>query len=86
MIQHVVVVKDRALDAFLKPIFTASLGVAERAFRDEVNNKDSDMFKHPSDFDLYNLGVYHDQDASFHLLEVPQLIMRAQDVREGGAS
>ena len=35
-------VKDRAVDAFNRPIYVPTIGVAIRSFTDEVNRKDSE--------------------------------------------
>lgn len=78
---RVCVVKDRALDLFGRPFFVPSMGVAERSFKDEVNNKEGEMYKHPEDYDLYSLGVYHEETGAFEC-EPPKLLMRAQDVQQ----
>ena len=75
-----VVVRDSALDAFLRPFFAPSLGVAERSFADEVNRDDSEMGKHPDDYELYFLGDYLEDSARFLLRDQPQLMSRAKDV------
>jgi len=74
-------VKDRALDAFNRPIYVPTIGVAIRSFNDEVERKDSEMANHPEDYDLYELGSWDDQTAQYTPLEVPRVITRAQDVK-----
>lgn len=59
-IKKIVAVRDRALDAFGQPFFIPSNGAAIRSFQDEINNKDSELYKHPDDYDLYELGEYDD--------------------------
>lgn len=86
MIRHCVVVKDRALNAFLIPFFAPSVGVAERSFSDEVKNTESQMHAHPEDFDLYYVGTYDDEHCTFHLFDVPNMVLRGQDCRRPGAS
>jgi hypothetical protein len=73
-------VKDRAVDAFNRPLFVPTVGVAIRSFTDEVNRKDSELATHPEDYDLYELGSWDDQTAKFTELEVPRVITRAQDI------
>lgn len=53
-------VRDRQLDAFLRPFAAQSIGQAVRSFRDEINNNQSDMNKHPEDYELYHLGEFQD--------------------------
>lgn len=52
---YIFAIKDKALDAFLAPFSSPSIGVACRHFSDEINNPDSPMFKHPEDYDLWHL-------------------------------
>jgi hypothetical protein len=74
-------VKDRAIDAFNRPIYVPTIGVAIRSFNDEVARKDSEMSNHPEDYDLYELGQWDDQTAVYVALEQPRVITRAQDVK-----
>jgi hypothetical protein len=75
-------IKDTAADAFGRPAFVASEGVAVRQFQDEVNrsNDDNQLYKHPDDFHLYYLGLFDDATGFFELLETPKLIARAKEV------
>lgn len=65
MITHTVAIKDRALDAFLPPWNVPSLGAAIRAFQDEINNPQGQMFKHPDDYDLYEVAQWDDHTGKF---------------------
>lgn len=71
MIKQIVAVKDRAMDAFLQPFFVPALGGAIRAFGDEINNPQSEMQKHPEDYDLYHLGEFNDNTGEIKQLERP---------------
>lgn len=75
--------KDRAADAFARPMFVPSVGVAIRSFSDEVNrdDKDNQLFHHPDDFDLYDLGTYDDSDGSFTINEKPIQIAIGKQVK-----
>ena len=55
-------VKDRAADAFGRPMFVPSQGVAIRSFSDELNRNDPEnqLYNHPDDFDLYDFGTFDD--------------------------
>lgn len=77
MKQAVVSVKDRAADAFGRPAFVPSIGIAIRSFSDEVNRDDPDnqMFMHPDDFDLYELAMYDDSTGIVEMLDTPRLLM-----------
>jgi hypothetical protein len=83
MISVIVSVKDSAAEAFGRPMYLQSLGVAIRSFTDEVNREDKDnqLFNHPDDFDLYELGVFDDSLGRYELRENPTVIVRGKDVK-----
>lgn len=74
-------VRDRALDAFMSPIFVPALGLAVRSFSDEVNRKDSPMNAHPDDYDLYQIGTYDDSVGRLIPSEVRQVAIGKDVVR-----
>lgn len=76
MIHTIAAIKDRAADAYLRPIFTNTAGQAIRIFQDEVNRnaEDNIMYKHPEDFDLYLLGEYDDSTGLLTAKERPEQI------------
>lgn len=79
----VVSIKDRAADAFGRPFYVPSVGVAIRSFQDEVNRaaEDNQMYQHPDDFDLYDLGSFDDNTGSFTLHETPTLLTLGKQVK-----
>jgi len=76
-------IKDRAADAFGRPFFVPSVGVALRSFQDEVNRQDenSQIYNHPDDFDLFELGTWFDDSGLFELYEVPKQLMLGKQAR-----
>lgn len=54
-------VRDRQLNGFMQPFFTATIGLGLRAFTDLVNDTSSEMHKHPEDYELYHIGDYDDK-------------------------
>lgn len=80
-------IKDLAAQAFGRPMFLPHAGVAVRSFTDEVNrpSQDSslqnDLFAHPDDFELYELGEFDDSDGSFALHKVPKLLLQGKQVK-----
>lgn len=76
-------VRDRAADAYARPMFVPSVGIAIRSFSDEVNRKaeDNQMYNHADDFDLYELGVYDDETAKFEILDTPKQLAIGKQVR-----
>lgn len=79
---HVMSVKDNAAQTFGRPFFMPSTGVALRSFTDEVNRaaEDNQLYKHPEDFDLYQLGTFDDETGVFDLLAFPKVFARAKEV------
>lgn len=78
----VCVVRDVRAAVFGNPFFLASLGQAERQFADEVNRaaEDNVMYKHPEDFELFNLGTFDSLTATFVLLERPLQIAEGRSM------
>jgi hypothetical protein len=76
-------VKDRAADAYGRPMFVPSVGVAIRSFSDEVNRADADnqLHNHPDDFDLYEFGEFDDNTGLFNLYESPKLLSLGKQVK-----
>ena len=76
-------VKDRAADAYGRPMFVPSTGVAIRSFSDELNRNDADnqLYNHPDDFDLYEFGVFDDNTGLFDLYDQPKLLSLGKQVK-----
>lgn len=66
MIYKVLAIRDRAANCFGQPIFSTTTGSAIRSFSDAINGGDPTLTKHPEDFDLYELGVFADNDGIFN--------------------
>lgn len=75
----IVSVFDRAAQAYGRPVFVHTRGLAVRSFRDEVTRSaaDNDMFKHAEDYDLYVLGEF--DDATGIMSGAPEMIIRGKD-------
>lgn len=78
----IVVIRDRAADVFGIPNFVPNIGSAVRSFGDEVNRsaENNPLFAHPEDFDLFHIGVYDDETASFDA-HVPRQIAIGKDMK-----
>jgi hypothetical protein len=76
-------VKDRAADAYGRPMFVPSIGVAIRSFSDEINRSaaDNQLHNHPDDFDLYEFGEFDDNTGLFNLYEQPKLLSLGKQVK-----
>lgn len=71
----VMAIRDRAADVYGQPFFMATVAMGIRAFTDEVNRGDtnSNICKHPDDFDLYLLGDFDDGSGVFECSAPTQL-------------
>lgn len=80
------VVKDQAAEVFGVPQFAPTVAYAVRGFSDEVNRNEPQnlWFRHPEQFDLYELGEYDDIGA-FYLLPEPRCCCRGRDVARQNA-
>jgi hypothetical protein len=78
----IVSVRDSAADAFGRPYFVPSVGMALRSFTDEVNraSDDNPLNKHKKDFALYELGEYDDNTAQIVCHDQPKLLIHADQV------
>ena len=75
-------VRDEALQAFTRPFFVNSLGLAIRSFEDECNRKSDDnaMANHPKDFSLWHVGSYDEETGRLSALDVPVRLCDAASV------
>lgn len=53
-------VYDQKAEAYMNPFVMQTKGQAIRAWSDTVNNDDTQFFKHPEDFTLFELAEYDD--------------------------
>lgn len=76
----VVSVFDSAVQAFGRPAYVHTPAEAVRSFRDEVNNPESYVSKHPEDYELHQLAIFDERLGSFEVNQV--LLVRAKDLKE----
>lgn len=80
-VQIVLAVRDEALQAFSRPFFVPTVGIALRSFMDEVNRlvPENPMAQHPKDFSLFKLGEWDEDSGQFVNLPVPERLGSAID-------
>lgn len=81
----IVAIRDRALDAYGRPIFVHTVGQAIRSFQDEINRAEAnnEMNKHPDDYDLYLLGDYDDSTGKItNVTDGPQQIAIGKNLKQ----
>jgi hypothetical protein len=76
-------VYDRASETYGRPMFVPAIGSAIRSFTDEVNRNhaDNQLFNHPDDFDLYELGEYDDQTSRITTLDLPKVLILGKQAK-----
>lgn len=81
MATHVVVaVRDSAVRAFQRPWTAPTLEAALRAFYDEVRRPESELGRHPEDYELWKLAEWDEESGGFGALE-PTMVGRAKDTQ-----
>lgn len=82
MKMHILVMRDITANVFGQPNFVASVGGAIRGFADQVNDpkRDTVVSQHPEDFELYKLGTYDDETATFELLTRPEQVATGKNL------
>ena len=80
MEQQIIAIRDKALEAFMRPFFAPAIQAAVRSFQDEVQRPESEMAKHPGDYSLWHFGTFNDSNGAFALFETPKLIVEAAHV------
>lgn len=58
---------DSKLEAYLQPFYMQTRGQAIRALTDTLADPKHQFSKHPSDFTLFELGEYNDNNAEFEM-------------------
>lgn len=70
---------DRATEAYAPIMTVHTRGEAIRSFKNEVNNTQSPIAQHPSDYELWQLGIYNDQTGE--ITKDMERIARAEDFK-----
>lgn len=75
---------DRAMQSFAQPMFFPTTGIAVRSFSDAVNTPDanSNLNKHPDDFELWQLATFDDVEGQFDQVTTERrCLMRGKDAK-----
>ena len=71
---------DSGVSTWLKPVYAKNNGEILRSFTEICNDSQSQFFKHPSDYTLFELGTFDDDSGVFTLHKVPNRLVMAQDL------
>lgn len=82
-IKTVFSVLDAAANAFGNPFVVPHVGVAVRAFTDQVNlaERGNDLHNHSEHFALYEIGSFDDVSGVITPLDIPKLVAQAASVK-----
>lgn len=67
MLFSVFSIYDSAVSSWMPPMYFRNKGEVLRWFAEAVNNSESRLAKHPSDYCLFELGTWNDDTCVFEL-------------------
>ena len=71
MLQKVIVVYDKKIGLYEKPFICRHSGEAIREWDYVIKDTKTKFGQNPQDFDLFEVGTYDDQTATFRNLDTP---------------
>lgn len=80
MTLHAFCIYDRKGTLFHAPFFAVSAGAAVRSFSDLVNDPNTTVGRHPSDYVLYRVGSFDDQSGSLSRTDLPEHVSDASSL------
>lgn len=82
MLLKIYSIRDAKAENFNPPFYAQTHGIAERNFRQLVNDEKSQVNKYPTDFDLYYIGEFDDNSGKIQSLDTPQHQIKAVQLVE----
>lgn len=79
---QIVAIRDKALEAFMRPFFAAAVAAAVRDFQDAMKDTQVPMHKHPEHYSLWHFGSFNDANGQFTTFETPKLIVEGNNVSQ----
>lgn len=79
-------IRDTKAEAYMRPFFLQTKGLALRTFIELANNQGEDMHKHAGDYHLFHIGTYDDSTGKLTPLEVKENLGCAIDYINPGKS
>lgn len=75
-------VYDSKVEAYMKPFFLRNKGEALRSWIEICNDPQSQMFKYPSDFTLFEIGEFDENTGKVTPHKTPTSVAMAIDVKK----
>lgn len=79
MKKFIFAIRDRASASFLDPFMVNHKGLAERMFKDAINDPKTPLNKHPEDYDLYEFGTFDDGTGVYEV-RIPEQVSLGKSV------
>jgi len=86
MNQKVYTIYDIKVEAYLQPFFLPSKGAAIRAMQDCVSDNAHAFSRHAEDYQLFELGEWDDNTATFVFHTSPEPIIKLHELVKGEVS
>lgn len=81
MLLHIYAIRDTKVRIFHAPFFQRSVVEAVRMFTQAVNDPQAFISKYPTDYDLFELGSFEDQEGKFETHE-PVFVVAGTTVKQ----
>ena len=72
MIFKIFSVFDSKAETYNTPLFLPAAGQAIRAFEDQANEETSEIYKHPEDYTLFEIGTFDSDIGKVEPLQTPK--------------
>lgn len=76
---------DHKSKLFSQPFFSPQTASGVRAFSSECNNPQSDFFRFPGDYELFEIGVWDDNSSKLESTGIESLGLAAQYADKTGS-
>lgn len=80
MILNLYSVYDEKTEVFFPPIYCHTDGQAIRHFKVQFANPETLYNQFPSDYKIYRVGKFNDNDGALNGLQIPELIISGMDL------
>jgi hypothetical protein len=79
---NIYAVYDAKAEAFGKPLFFNTHGLAKRSFYEACQHAESEFQKYPHDYSLYYIGTYNEESAEVSAVPTKQLYTALEAINQ----
>lgn len=73
---------DSKVGSYARPFFMRTKGEALRAWSKVCNDSSTEIYEHPEDFTLFQLGYFYEETGLFECLPTPNPLGKALEFRK----